>query len=57
MQDDQFAPQDHCVQVQFRGSGLNVDVVPVLYEGEADDRGYLITKDFGDRVLTSIPNT
>jgi hypothetical protein len=52
---DQFVPQHHCVQVQFRGSGLDVDVVPVLYEGAADDRGYLITKDTGDRVLTSIP--
>ena len=55
MSADQFVPQHHCVQVQFRGSGLNVDVVPVLYEGGADDRGYLITKDTGDRVLTSIP--
>lgn len=52
---DQFAPQTHCVTVSFRGSGLDVDVAPVIYEGEADDRGYLITKDTGDRVLTSIP--
>ena len=55
MNADQFVPQHHCVQVQFRGSGLDVDVVPVLYEGDRDDRGYLITKDTGDRVLTSIP--
>src|SRR5262249_3708086 len=52
---DQFSPQHHCVTVSFRGTGLDVDVVPVLYEGGADDRGYLITKDTGDRVLTSIP--
>ncbi len=55
LQRDQFIPQSHCVTVSFRGSGLNVDVVPVLYDGGADDRGYLITKDTGDRVLTSIP--
>lgn len=55
MSADQFVPQHHCVQVKFRGSGLDVDVVPVLYEGGADDRGYLITKDTGARVLTSIP--
>jgi hypothetical protein len=55
MNADQFVRQYHCVQVQFRGSGLDVDVVPVLYEGGDDDRGYLITKDTGDRVLTSIP--
>jgi hypothetical protein len=52
---EQFSPQHHCVTVSFKGSGLDVDVVPVLYEGGADDRGYLITKDTGDRVLTSIP--
>ncbi len=55
LQRDQFIPQSHCVTVSFRGSGLSVDVVPVLYDGGADDRGYLITKDTGDRVLTSIP--
>ena len=52
---DQFVPQQHCVRVSFRGSGLEVDVAPVLYDGGADDRGYLITKDTGQRVLTSIP--
>jgi tRNA nucleotidyltransferase (CCA-adding enzyme) len=55
MKDSQFVPQDHCVTVSFEGSGLNVDVVPVIYEGKADDRGYLIVKDTGERVLTSIP--
>ena len=28
--------------------------MPVLYEGEADDVGYLITKDTGARVRTSV---
>jgi tRNA nucleotidyltransferase (CCA-adding enzyme) len=55
MDHDQFEENDHCVTVNFRGSGLNVDVVPVLYEGEPDDRGYLVRKRTGDRVLTSIP--
>ena len=35
------------------GSGLKIDVAPVLYEGEPDDRGYLVTRD-GERVLTSV---
>ena len=48
-------PGSHCVTVTFRGSGLNVDVVPVLYYGDEDDQGYLVTKDSGERVLTSIP--
>lgn len=52
---DQFVEELHCVRVEFRGSGLDVDVVPVLYEGEPDDRGYLVRKHTGERVLTSIP--
>lgn len=45
----------HCVIISFRGSGLDVDVVPVYYEGDEDDLGYLIAQDTGNRVLTSIP--
>jgi hypothetical protein len=52
---DQFEENDHCVTVNFKGSGLNVDIVPVLYEGEPEDRGYLVRKHTGDRILTSVP--
>lgn len=45
----------HCVRVHFRGSGLDVDIVPVLYEGDKDDYGYLIDKYTGERLRTSIP--
>lgn len=45
----------HCVTMEFKTSGLDVDVVPVLYEGDAQDRGYLIPPSTGVRVLTSIP--
>jgi tRNA nucleotidyltransferase (CCA-adding enzyme) len=56
MRPDQFDESSpHCVTVKFRGSGLDVDVVPVLYEGAARDLGYLIDKGTGDRLLTSIP--
>lgn len=56
MKPDQFDDsQPHCVKVLFRGSGLDVDIVPVLYEGADGDRGYLIDKHTGDRILTSIP--
>jgi hypothetical protein len=51
---DQFETQQHCVTIGFRGTGLDVDVVPVLYEGAPDDRGWLIAKDSGDRLETSI---
>lgn len=54
---DQFEcpPGSHCVSILFKQSGLKVDVVPVIYEGDPDDYGYLATKDTGERVLTSIP--
>jgi tRNA nucleotidyltransferase (CCA-adding enzyme) len=54
LKDDQFALSGHCVTIEYKGSGLNVDVVPVIYEGEDDDVGYLITKDTGSRVKTSV---
>ena len=50
---DDFVISDHAVGITLRGSGLKIDVAPVLYTGEPDDRGYLITRQ-GDRVLTSV---
>jgi hypothetical protein len=53
--DDQIVPDTHCVAVTFATSGLKVDVVPVLYEGEPDDVGYLVNKDNSkDRLKTSV---
>jgi len=51
---DQFVEEAHCVTVSYKGSGLDVDVVPVLYEGEDDDVGYLVNRHDGNRMLTSI---
>ncbi|MFI1964632.1 CBASS oligonucleotide cyclase [Streptomyces pathocidini] len=48
-----FKPSDHAVGITMRGSGLKIDVVPVLYTGEPDDRGYLVTSG-GTKVLTSV---
>lgn len=55
MKPEQFEPKVHCVTINFRGTGLNVDVVPVLYEGAEDDCGWLVRKHTGERILTSIP--
>ena len=55
MNRDQFGLGTHCVTVSFRGSGLDVDVVPVLYEGDPDDRGYLLNRETGEWLETSIP--
>lgn len=51
---EQIQPSKHCATINFLGTGLNVDVSPVIYEDGEDDRGYLVTKE-GNRVLTSIP--
>ncbi|PKV89917.1 CBASS oligonucleotide cyclase [Streptomyces sp. TLI_146] len=50
---EDFKPSDHAVGITMRGSGLKIDVVPVLYTGEPDDRGYLVTSG-GIKVLTSV---
>jgi hypothetical protein len=43
----------NCVEV-ILPSGLKVDVVPVLYEGEPNDIGYLVRKRSGRRLKTSV---
>lgn len=52
---DQFYLGTHCVSINFRGSGLNVDMVPVLDADDKDDRGYLLNRDTGQWLETSIP--
>lgn len=51
---DQIKPGIHAVTISFRGTGLDVDVVPVSYEGDDEWYGYLVLES-GDRVLTCIP--
>ncbi len=50
---EDFVISRHAVGITMRGTGLKIDVAPVLYEDEPDDRGHLITRD-GERVLTSV---
>lgn len=49
---EDFVISHHAVGITY-SSGLKVDVAPVIYEGDTDDRGYLITRQ-GERVLTSV---
>lgn len=49
------ASSPHCVRIHFQGSGPDADIVPVIYEGDENDYGYLIDKYTGHRLLTSIP--
>lgn len=52
---EQFIENQHSVTIVFRGSGLDVDAVPVIYDGAEDGRGDLINRRTGERVETSIP--
>lgn len=52
---DQVKPQTYSVTVSFRGSGLDIDVVPILYAGLPDWRGNLISQEDGSFLETSIP--
>lgn len=54
LSDDQIVAKTNCVTVTFAASRLEVDVVPVLYEGEPNDVGYLVSKDSGERLKTSV---
>lgn len=52
---DQVTPQTYSVTVSFLDSGLDVDVVPVLYDGDPDWYGDLISQEDGEFLRTNIP--
>jgi tRNA nucleotidyltransferase (CCA-adding enzyme) len=52
---EQVKQNTFSVTVTFVGSGLRVDVVPILYEDDPGWKGHLISQDTGERLLTSIP--
>lgn len=52
---DQVQAQTYSVTVSFRGSGLDVDVVPILYDGDPQWYGNLVSQDNGSYLETSIP--
>lgn len=52
---DQVKPQTYSVTVSFRGSGLDVDVVPILYHGDPQWYGDLVSQEDGSLLKTSIP--
>ena len=52
---DQVQAKTYSVTVSFRGSGLDVDVVPILYDGDPNWYGSLVSQDDGSYLKTSIP--
>lgn len=52
---DQVKPNTYSVTVSFKGSGLDVDVVPILYNGDPNWYGNLVSQDDGSFLETCIP--
>jgi tRNA nucleotidyltransferase (CCA-adding enzyme) len=52
---DQVNPKTYSVTVSFRGSGLDVDVVPIIYDGDPSWCGNLVSQDDGSFLETCIP--
>jgi hypothetical protein len=52
---DQIKPQTFSVTVSFRGSGLDVDVVPILYVGDLEWYGKLVSQEDGSFLATCVP--
>jgi hypothetical protein len=52
---EQVKPNTYSVTVSFKGSGLDVDVVPILYSGDPNWYGKLVSQDDGSLLATCIP--
>ena len=52
---EQIKRKTYSVGVNFIGTGNEVDVVPILYSGDPQWRGYLISQDTGEKLMTSVP--
>lgn len=52
---DQVQPQTYSVTVSFKGTGLDVDIVPILYNGDPQWYGDLVSQEDGSFLKTSIP--
>lgn len=55
MSADQVQPRTYSVTISFKGSGLDVDVVPILYYGDSNWYGCVISQDDGSLLETCIP--
>ncbi|WP_245261284.1 CBASS oligonucleotide cyclase [Mesorhizobium sp. L103C131B0] len=52
---DQIKPKEYSVAVNFITTGNEVDIVPILYSGDPQWRGDLVSQDTGEKLMTSIP--
>lgn len=52
---EQIERKTYSVAVHFVGTGNEVDIVPILYTGDPQWRGNLISQDTGEPLMTSVP--
>ena len=52
---EQVKPQTYSVCVSFKGTGLDVDIVPIIYDGNKQWDGHLINQRDGSFLMTNIP--
>lgn len=52
---EQVEPKTYSVGVKFMTTGNEVDIVPILYEGDPQWRGNLVSQDTGEMLMTSVP--
>jgi len=55
MDSSQIQPQQYSVRISFRGSGLDVDIVPIAYDGNLEWYGYLYPIGADKWLMTNIP--
>ncbi len=55
MKPEQVKPKTYSVTVSFQGTGLDVDVVPILYAGDPEWFGNVVSQDDGSLLKTNIP--
>lgn len=55
MNSDQIEPQEYSVKINYKEAGIAVDIVPVFYDGDPQNKGLLVSKKSGRLMLTSIP--
>src|SRR5229473_15487 len=46
---------DPCIVISFAGTGLDIEIAPIIYLGDPEWRGYLWDRSTGEKILTSIP--
>lgn len=55
MSAEQIKPKTYSVGIEYRTAGIDVDVVPVFYDGDKDDYGLLVSQDDGSTLRTCVP--